>query len=322
MQDEKTSGENRKHKDSLFVDYFSKDRDWKQHFLSLYNALHGTNLQVADTQLERVNLEQVLYKSYYNDIAVLVNGQFILMIEHQSTINPNMPLRLLEYVARIYGNIVDSTAKFSRHLVPLAKPEFIVFYTGSQELPPESYLYLSDAFPKQGQNADLTLELKVKVCTIKSETPSPVVHSCTDLEQYVQFLQLVEEAKAAGHENPLKWAIQEAVRRNILRDYLERKGGEVLSILMTEYDYATDMAVLKEEAYEDGLFVGLATGREEGREEGISIGLERGLERGAYQTKLETARNLLSMGLEPEQVAQGTDLPLGTVLELRNDCDR
>ena len=205
---EKTSGENRTHKDSLFVDYFSKDRDWKQHFLSLYNALHGTNLQVADTQLERVNLEQVLYKSYYNDIAVLVNGQFILMIEHQSTINPNMPLRLLEYVARIYGNIVDSTAKFSRHLVPLAKPEFYVFYTGNKELPPESYLYLSDAFPNQGQNADLTLELKVKVCTIKSESPSPVVHSCTDLEQYAQFLQLVKEARATGHENPLRWAIQ------------------------------------------------------------------------------------------------------------------
>ena len=312
MQDEKPSSENRKHKDSLFVDYFSKDRDWKQHFLSLYNALHGTNLQVADTQLERVNLEQVLYKSYYNDIAVLVDGQFILMIEHQSTINPNMPLRLLEYVTRIYGNIVDSTAKFSRHLVPLAKPEFYVFYTGDQELPPESYLYLSDAFPNQGQNADLTLELKVKVCTIKSEHPSPVVHSCTDLEQYAQFLQLVEEARATGHENPLKWAIQEAVRRNILRDYLERKGGEVLSILMTEYDYATDMAVLKEEAYEDGLFVG--------REEGISIGLERGRatgrEEGAYETKLETARSFLSMGLEPEQVAQGTGLSLEIILQL------
>ena len=104
---------------------------------------------------------------------------------------------------------------------------------------------------------EITLELKVKVCTIKSESPSPVVHSCTDLEQYVQFLQLVEEAKAAGHKHPLKWTIQEAVRRNILRVYLERKGGEVLSILMTEYDYATDMAVLKEESYEDGLFVGL-----------------------------------------------------------------
>ena len=123
-----------------------------------------------------------------------------------------------------------------------------------------------------------------------------MVHSCHDLEQYVQFLELVEEARAAGHENPLKWAIQEAVRRNILRDYLERKGGEVLSILMTEYNYATDMAVLKEEAYEDGLFVGL--------------------ERGAYQNKLETARSFLSMGLSPEQVAQGTGLSLEVIQKL------
>ena len=157
MQDEKTTNENRSHKDSLFVDYFSKDRDWKQHFLSLYNALHGTSLQVADTQLERVNIDQVLYKSYYNDIAVLVDGQFILMIEHQSTINPNMPLRLLEYIARIYGNLVDSKAKFSRHLVPLARPEFYVFYTGDQKLPPESSLYLSDAFPKQDTSAEASL---------------------------------------------------------------------------------------------------------------------------------------------------------------------
>ena len=120
----------------------------------------------------------------------------------------------------------------------------------------------------------------------------------------MQFLELVEEARATGHENPLKWAIQEAVHRNILRDYLERKGGEVLSILMTEYNYATDMAVLKEEAYEDGLFAG--------REEGISIGLERG----AYQKALETARSFLSMGLSPEQVAQGTGLSLEVIQKL------
>ena len=69
-----------------------------------------------------------------------------------------------------------------------------------------------------------------------------------------------------------------------------------MSILMTEYDYATDMAVLKEESYEDGLFVGL--------------------ERGAYQTKLETARAFLAEGLSPAMVARCTDLPLETVLEL------
>ena len=146
------------------------------------------------------------------------------------------------------------------------------------------------------------------------------MHSCHDLEQYVQFLELVEEARAAGHENPLKWAIQEAVRRNILRDYLERKGGEVLSILMTEYNYATDMAVLKEEAYEDGLFAGLEQGLERGlatgREEGISIGLEQGLERGAYQTKLETARSMLRNGINISLVVDCTNLPLEIVQQL------
>ena len=119
-----------------------------------------------------------------------------------------------------------------------------------------------------------------------------MVHSCTDLEQYAQFLELVEEAKAAGQAEPLTWAIQEAVRRNILRDYLERRGGETLSILMAEYDYATDLAVQKEEAYEDGLFAG------------------------AYQKALETAKSMLSEGLAPQMVARCTTLPLETVLEL------
>ncbi len=296
--------ENRKHKDSLFVDYFSKDRDWKEHFLSLYNALHGTNLQVENTKLERVNLEQVLYMDYYNDIAVLVNGQLIMMIEHQSTINPNMPLRLLEYVSRIYGNMVDSKSKFSGQLIPLAKPEFIVFYTGNKDIPPESYLYLSDAFKlNHDLNSETTLELVVKVCKIRNKDTNEVVTQSHNLQEYVRLLDLIDEARATGKETPLAWAIQEAVRRNIMKDYLERKGGEALSILMAEYDFDTAMAVKQEEAYASGLSVG----REEGREEG------------AYQTKLETAQTLLTMGLSPVQVAQGTKLPLETVERLQGN---
>ena len=299
--------ENRRHKDSLFVDYFSKDRDWKQHFLSLYNALHRTNLQVETTKLERVNLEQVLYMDYYNDIAVMVNDQFILMIEHQATINPNMPLRLLEYITRIYGNRIDSKSKFSNQLIPLAKPEFVVFYTGNQDLPPESYLYLSDAFPKDPSenhpsNSELTLELKVKVCKIKSETPSPVVQNCPDLEQYVQFLKLIDKAKSDGQAQPLTRAIREAVRHNILRDYLERKGGETLSILTAEYDFDTAMAVKQEEAYASG------------RNEGIFIGLEQG----AHQKALETARKLLARGDSPAEIAELLSLPILQIQELFN----
>lgn len=310
MNNEHLTTENRKHKDSLFVDYFSKDRDWKQHFLSLYNALHGTDLQVETTRLERVNLEQVLYMDYYNDIAVMVNDQFIMMIEHQTTINPNMPLRLLEYVSRIYGNMIDSKSKFSTQLIPLAKPEFIVFYTGKENIPPETYLHLSDAFKLNHiQNSELSLELVVKVCRINGKEPNQIVSQCSDLEQYVQFLKLIAEAKADGQVKPLTRAIREAVRHNVLKDYLERKGGEVLSILMTEYDYATDIAVKQEEAYAIG------------RNEGILVGLERGIEQGAHQKALETAQNLLSMGFSPEQVAQGTNLPLDVILSLMKSSD-
>ena len=322
MNNEHPTTENRKHKDSLFVDYFSKDRDWKQHFLSLYNALHGTDLQVETTRLERVNLEQVLYMDYYNDIAVMVNDQFIMMIEHQTTINPNMPLRLLEYVSRIYGNMIDSKSKFSTQLIPLAKPEFIVFYTGKENIPPETYLHLSDAFKlNHTQNSELSLELVVKVCRINGKEPNQIVSQCSDLEQYVQFLKLIAEAKADGQVNPLTRAIREAVRHNVLKDYLERKGGEVLSILMTEYDYATDIAVKQEEAYAIGRNEGILIGLERGIEQGIERGIERGIEQGAHQKALETAQNLLSMGFSPEQVAQGTNLPLDVIRSLMKSSD-
>ncbi|MBR5581448.1 MAG: hypothetical protein IKW26_09150, partial [Treponema sp.] len=70
---------------------------------------------------------------------------------------------------------------------PLAKPEFIVFYTGKENIPPECYLSLSDAFKlNHVPNSELTLELVVKVCKIKSTNPSPVVHNCPDSEHAVR----------------------------------------------------------------------------------------------------------------------------------------
>ena len=129
-----------------------------------------------------------------------------------------------------------------------------------------------------------------------------------NLQEYVQVLELIDEAKTANKENPLSWAIQEAVKRNIMKDYLERKGGEALSILTAEYDFDTAIAVKQEEAYASGLSIG----REEGREEGISLGREEG----AYQKALETARNLLEDGFSPEIIAKYTYLPIETIQEL------
>ena len=120
----------------------------------------------------------------------------------------------------------------------------------------------------------------------------------------MQFLKLIDKVKADGQAQPLTRAIREAVRHNILKDYLERKGGETLSILTAEYDFDTAMAVKQEEAYAEGISIGLERG------------IERGLERGAYETKLETAKQMLLNGINIPLVANCTNLPMEIVLEL------
>ena len=64
--------------------------DGKKNFLSLYNAIHGTNLTLENTRLERKRIPQSLYKTFDNDISVLVNGRLFVLIEHQSTPNENI----------------------------------------------------------------------------------------------------------------------------------------------------------------------------------------------------------------------------------------
>ena len=81
---------NRIYKDSVFVDLFSEDEKAKENFLSLYNALHGTDLQLS-CPVENIKLENVMYMNIINDVSCLVDGKIIVLAEHQSTINENMP---------------------------------------------------------------------------------------------------------------------------------------------------------------------------------------------------------------------------------------
>ena len=85
---------NRKYKDSVFVDLFSEDEKAKENFLSLYNALHNTNLQLS-CPVENIKLDNVMYMNIVNDVSCLVDNKIIVLAEHQSTINENMPSQRL-----------------------------------------------------------------------------------------------------------------------------------------------------------------------------------------------------------------------------------
>ena len=289
---------NRNHKDSVFVDLFANDIYAKENFISLYNALHKTNLDPKTTEVKPVMLENVLYMSYYNDISMLVDGKIVVLIEHQSTVNQNMPFRFLEYISRIYEKITSEEDRFGKKLIKLPIPEFYVFYNGVENYPSESELKLSDAFliPKEKHNLknnDFTLEITAKIININSEKDNPILHQCEPLKQYSDFIKEVRNCMKENIENPFTTAINRSIKNGVLSEYLKRKSTEVHNMLFGEYDYETDIRVQRREAFEDG----------------VAEGVE--------QNKIETAKNLIHKNIPLETIAECTGLPLEKVQELK-----
>ncbi|MGI5100876.1 Rpn family recombination-promoting nuclease/putative transposase [Treponema vincentii] len=270
---------NRRYKDSVFVDLFSEDKTAKANFLALYNALHGTDYQ-STAILKNIRLKQVLYMSFANDVSYLVDGKIIVLAEHQSTINPNMPIRCLEYIARLYEQFYKSKEKYSRKQLAIPTPEFYVFYNGKEPYTDKRLLKLSDSFTQKQD--EYALELSVKVININYDKESKILKHCKPLEQYSLFVEAVRRHVAIDREHGFENAIKECIKNDILRDYLQRKSKEVLNMLIGEYDYDTDIAVQREESFDMGL--------ERGRAEGKSLGLAEGEARGSRQKALETAK--------------------------------
>jgi predicted transposase/invertase (TIGR01784 family) len=285
---------------------FAHDITAKENFISLYNALHGTNLDAETTEIQPVMIEKVLYMKYYNDVAMLVDGKIVVMIEHQSTINENMPFRFLEYIARIYEKITNPKEKFERKLMKLPVPEFYVFYNGKEDFPSESEMKLSDAFIKLDENLDYNsnlkkhiekhnfpLEICVKVININVDKENPVLTRCEALKEYSEFMEQVRFNVENKIPEALTVAIKQSIKQGFLSEYLSRKSTEVENMLLTEYDYDTDIAVQRQEAYEDGM------------------------EQGSHQAKIQTAKNALNMNLPIEQITTLTGLSIDFIKTLK-----
>ncbi len=235
--------ENREHKDSVFTDLFCKDETAKENLLELHNALYDTN--DTDPELIKViSLEDVLFKNLKNDVAFTVRNQKIVLSEHQSTVNPNIPLRDLLYIAREYEKIIAVRDRYKTSLVKIPTPRFFVFYNGTEDYPAEQILKLSTAFCETEEN--ISLELAVKVININPDKQHEILEKCKVLREYSQFVEATR--KYREDEDQLQKAVKECIEKGILADYLLRKSSEVVNMLMAEYDYEMDIEVQREEA--------------------------------------------------------------------------
>jgi hypothetical protein len=284
---------NKRYKDSVFTLLFSDPRRLRE----LYNALAGTNYDEL-TDITINTLSDALFYDRVNDLSFTIGGKVVVLVEHQSTINPNMPVRLLSYIARIYETLVDSGKMYSKTALRIPRPEFIVLYNGIENYPGEAVLRLSDHFPTMPGHDNINLEPSVTVYNINRGHNPGLEQKSRSLEGYAAFVAKVREEQRSGAalKQAVKTAISWCLGQNILRDFLERHAMEVVNMMYAEWD----LDVVKGVWYEDGL----------------KDGLERGMEQGSRQSRLEIARNFKNSGLPAEQIAQNTGLSMEEIRTL------
>ena len=235
---------NRKYKDSLFRKIFSDRKD----LLDLYNALNGTQY-TDEEELTVTTLEDVIYISIKNDVSFLLGGTMNLY-EHQSSYNPNMPIRGLMYLARLYQNYIDDCEinVFSPVLKHLPSPKFIVFYNGSRDEPDQKLLRLTDAFAEEGAPEESCLECCATMLNINYGHNYELMEKCRRLEEYSVFVAEVRKALEEGGDQrqAVDDAIDICIEKGVLRDILIKERAAIMNMVLSCTEKQYDRLVRKE----------------------------------------------------------------------------
>ena len=261
---------NRSYKDTLFRMLFQE----KEALLSLYNAVGQTDYKDA-SQLEIVTLENAIYMNMKNDLAFLINLELNLY-EHQSTWNPNMPLRDLFYVAKEYEQLIRKETLYSSRLVKLPVPRFLVFCNGRMPDQAEKIiLKLSDSFEKR--TGEPELELKVTVLNINAGCNETLMNACRLLKEYSLYVARVRSyASQMDMNTAVNRAVEECISEGILADFLLKSRAEVVAMSIFEYDEERERELIKKAEFESGKEEGLKLGKAQGIELGKAQGIELG----------------------------------------------
>ena len=299
---------NRTYKDSLFSLYLSDP----QRLIEVYNAIADTDYP-PDTPVQMNTLEDVLFKNQINDLSFELDNQMVVLIEHQSTVNENMALRLFLYCARVYEKILKRRALYKKKRVMLSVPRFIVLYNGKEDYPEHGEQYLSESYKVKQENP--ALELKVDIYNINYEKAPEIIARSKSLNDYSLFVHTVKMGVQEGRtfDEAVEDAVVYCIRNNIMKEFLELHGSEVSNMLLSEWNMDEALEVTQEEAFADGVEYGLERGIEQGLEQGMELGVAQG-ETAEREKNIRALRRKLSA----EDIAETLEVPLDYVLKVMN----
>ena len=251
---------NRKYNDRFFQFLFGRE-ERKEWTLSLYNAVRGSCYTNKD-DVQINTIEEVLYLGMHNDVSFLISGELNLF-EQQSTFNPNMPLRMLQYSAQLFEKYVrqNHLDKYGSYLLQLPVPRLIVFYNGTKDMPDESILLLSDSFPEE---ADQDIEVRVRMININEDHSRKIQEDCRPLLEYSWLIGRIRKNRAfMSLSDAIGKAIDEMPSEYLIRELLIIHKAEVCEMLETEYNEAEVLEIARLNAERRGEKRGKKLGREE-----------------------------------------------------------
>ena len=226
---------NRNYKDRLFIFLFGKE-ERKDFTLQLYNALNNTNYTNID-DLSFNTLENIIYINMKNDVSFVINNQ-INVYEHQSSFNPNMPLRMLLYISDLYSKelISEYNSLYSSVQLKIKEPNFIVFYNGSERKEEKIIMKLSDMYEDRKNEAKL--ELKVTMLNINYGKNQDILSKCKPLEEYSYFVDEIRKAHGTGANmaEAVEGAIMKLPEDSIIQPLLWANRAEVIDMILEEYN--------------------------------------------------------------------------------------
>jgi len=268
---------NRKYKDTVFRLLFNSD---KGALLDLYNALNHSNYSDPDELIVNT-LDTAIYMGMHNDLSFILDTH-LNIYEHQSSRCPNIPLRCLFYVGKLYAQLIDEDQLYNEKRIKIPTPHFVVFYNGVDELPEEMTYKLSEMYEQKTDNPEL--ELTIKVLNINHGMNQSLMRGCKMLNDYSIYVSKEREfyEEYGSHEKAVIRAIDYCIENDILRDFLLKERKAVYMYSLSEYNQTAHLKAVRQESFEDGKEQGIAIGEERGiaigRDDGIRIFIEDKLE--------------------------------------------
>ena len=288
--------ENREYKS----DVFSMLMENKSYALEVYNALNHSDYRNPE-EVEIIRLERGISLSIRNDASFLIDMN-MSFYEHQSTYNPNMPLRSMIY----YVNALEDWLKrknldlFGRKRIQIPTPHFVVFYNGTEKRPEYEEMRLSEAFCHKTDEPGI--EVRCRVYNIDPDNNRSLKERSAVLEGYTYFVEKVRtyQKRNVGLEEAVDRAIEDCIENHVLEEFFRDRKDEVKKMTHLDYTWEKREQMIRKEEFEDG----------------VAEGMERGVEQGSLRRLVNQVCSKLKKGKTPEEIADALEEPIENIRKI------